>query len=302
MGHYRGVVLMFKLVRSPQAKLVAGWTAALFGLVAFFLAVTFPYDVLQARILAEVSGRTGVEINADQWELDWPFGLGWRGVSLFTEENVRVQMDELRVTFNAARALTGRLAADMVASLHGDAPTGGGRATVRVTADSWSGNGAMSAAGRIEHLPLSALGFPVARRGNLSVDFTQRWEGTSASGMEGTWTIDMADVSIEQIASDQIRLPSITLAHARMTLQCRAAICRIQELTGDGADGFFHGDGHITLRRPFRNSTLALSVSVTPSPAFAQRAAASGLPLAAAGVPIRVSVNGSIAQPQLTFM
>jgi hypothetical protein len=164
----------------------------------------------------------------------------------------------------------------------------------------------MSAAGRIEHLPLSTLGFPFARRGNLSVDFTQRWERTSsaggAAGVEGTWTIDMADVSIEQTASGQFRLPAITLAHARMTLHCRAGVCRIQELTGDGADGFIHGDGHITLRRPFRNSTLALSVSVTPSPAFAQRAAASGLPLAAAGVPIKVSVNGSIAQPQLTFI
>lgn len=297
---------MFKWVRSPQVKRAAGWTAGLFGLVTFFLAVTFPYDALQARLLAEVSGRTGVEINADQWEIDWPFGLVWRGVSLFTEENVRVPMDELRVTFNAASVLTGRLAADMVASLHGDAPTGGGRATVRVTANSWSGNSATSAAGRIEHLPLSALGFPAARRGRLSVDFTQRWEGTSpaggTAGMEGTWTIDVADVSIEPIALGQIRLPSVTLAHARMTLHCRAAVCRVQELTGDGTDGFFQGDGQITLRRPFRNSTLALSVSVTPSPAFAQRAAASGLPLAAAGVPMRVSVNGSIAQPRLAFL
>ncbi len=296
---------MFQLVRSPQVKLAAGWTAVLFGLVAFFLAVTFPYDALQARILAEVSGRTGVEINADQWEIDWPLGLSWREVNLFTEENVRVQMDELRVTFNAASVLTGRLAADMVASLHGDEPTGGGRATVRVTADSWSGNGAMSVAGRIEHLPLSALGFPAARRGSLSVDFTQRWEGTSpaggTAGMEGTWTIDVADASIEPIASGQIRLPSVTLAHARMTLQCRAAVCRLQELTGDGADGFFQGGGQITLRRQFRNSTLALSVVVTPSPVFAQRAAASGLPLAAAGVPMKLSISGVLSRPQVTF-
>ncbi len=295
---------MFTLVRSPQVKRAAGWTAMLFGLVAFFLVLTFPYDVLQARILAEVSSRTGVEITADQWEIAWPFGLGWRGVSLFTEDNVRVQMDELRVTVNAASVLTGRLAADLVASLSGDALTNGGRATVRVTSDSWSGNGTVSVAGRIEHLPLSALGFQAVRRGRLSVEFAQRWEGNSSAGgtggMEGTWTIDMADVSIEQMASGQIRLPSITLAHARMTLQCRADVCRIQEFTGDGADGFFHGDGQVTLRRPFRNSTLALSISVTPSPAFAQRAAASGLPLAAAGAPMRVSVNGSIAQPQFS--
>jgi type II secretion system protein N len=189
--------------------------------------------------------------------------------------------------------------------LHGDAPTGGGRATVRVTADSWSGNGAVSVAGRIEHLPLSLLSFPAARRGRLSADFTQRWEGTLPAGdaadMEGTWTIDMADVAIEPIVSGQIHLPSVTLAHARMTLQCRAAVCRIQEFSGDGADGFFQGDGQITVRRPFRNSTLALSVAVTPSPAFAQRTASSGMPVAAAGVPMKVRISGTWSRPQVAF-
>ncbi len=297
---------MLEWFRLPQVTRAAGWTAALGGLVAFFLLVTFPYDALQARLLAEVSGRTGADIAADQWEMHWPLGLAWRGVSLVVDENVRLQMDELRVTFNAASALTGRLAADMVASLHGDAPAGGGRATVRVTADSWFGAGPLSVSGRIERLPLSALGFPAVRRGHLSVDFTQRWERTSSAGdtavQEGTWTINLADVSIEQIVWGQIRLPSLTLAHARMTLQCRTAVCHIQELTGEGADGFLHGDGQVTLRRPFWDSAVALSVSVTPSLAFAQRAAASGLPSAAAGVPMRVSVGGSIAHPQLTVL
>ncbi|HXF93692.1 MAG TPA: type II secretion system protein GspN [Nitrospiraceae bacterium] len=305
MDHRRSAVLIRERLGSPQIKRAAGWTAALGGLVAFFLLVTFPYDALQARILAEVSGRTGVDITADQWEMNWPLGLTWRGVSLVADENVRMQMDELRVTFNAASVLTGRLAANLDASLHSDASVGGGRATVRVTADAWSGTGPLSISGRIERLPFSALGFPAVRRGHLSVDFTQRWEGTSPGGaavLEGTWTIDVADVSIEQFVSGQLRFPAITLAHAKMTVQCRTTVCRIQELTGDGADGFVHGDGQVMLRRPFRNSTLALSISVRPSPAFVQRATASGLPLAAAGVPMRVSVGGSIAHPQLTVL
>ncbi len=306
MDHRRRTILILERLGSPQIKRAAGWTAALGGLVAFFLLVTFPYDALQARILAEVSGRTGTDIIANQWEMNWPLSLIWRGVSLVTGEDMRMRMDELRVTFNAASVLTGRLAANMVASLHGDAPSGGGHATIRVTTDSWSGTGPLSVSGRIERLPFSVLNLPAVRRGLLSVDFTQRWEGTSSGGgatvLEGTWTIDAADVSIEQFFSGQLRLPPITLAHARMTVQCRAAVCRIQELTGDGTDGFVHGDGQITLRRPFRNSTLTLSISVTPSPAFVQRATASGLPLAAAGVPIRVSVAGSIAHPQLTIL
>ncbi len=305
MDHRGRTILILERLGSPQIKRSAGWTVALGGLVTFFLLITFPYDALQARILAEVSGLTGTDITANQWEINWPFSLVWRGVSLVAGEDMRMRMDELRVTFDAASVLTGRLAANMVASLYGDAPSGGGHATIRVTMDSWSGTGPLSVSGRIEHLPLSVLNLPAVRHGHLNVDFTQRWEGTSSAGgaavLEGTWTIDVADVLIEQIVSGQMRLPPITLAHAKMTVQCRAAVCQIQELTGDGTDGFVHGDGQVTLRRPFRNSTLALSVSVTPSPAFAQRATALGLPLAAAGIPMRVSVEGSIAHPQWTI-
>jgi type II secretion system protein N len=275
-------------------------------LVAVFVAATFPYDLLQARILAEASGRTGIEITADRWELDWPFGLTWRGVSLSAGESTRVSVGELRIRFKLASVLSGRPAADVVALLDGHTPTEGGGATFQVTAASWSGTGVLSVTGHIDHWPLAVLGVPAVRGGHLSISFTQRWDGRvweeDAGSTEGTWTAQVADGAIVQIASGQVPHPSVTLARAKMTLQCRAAVCRIQELSGEGPDGACRGEGQVSLQRPLHHSTLALSISLTPSPAFAQRATTLGLGWMAAGVPLRVSVSGTIAQPQFTFM
>ena len=91
--------------------------------MALCLLATFPYEALHARVLAEVSRRTGMEVRVAEWAVGVPLGLEWRNVTFSKPNADPVQVAFVQANLGAFRALTGGLNLDLSVHLDQATPT-----------------------------------------------------------------------------------------------------------------------------------------------------------------------------------
>jgi type II secretion system protein N len=266
-------------------------------MVIVFLLVTFPYDKLQARILSDVSRMTGWTIVADKWTLAWPIGLEWRDVSLAAGSS-RAHLDRVLVTLRPASLLQGR--PTFVGRIeNGEGSPNGtpGYVMGSGTFRSWSQPALIRLTGMADRFDLGKLGLPIMKRGLLKGEFDQRW--TEAG--EGHWQVEFTDLQLETVPIGPATLPSLRFANLKGRAQCHEGLCRIESLAGTGPDGSLSASGTLGPRTPPVLSELALSLSVTVSPEFAQRASSSGMALAVPGLSLNVNLKGPVSNLQLAL-
>jgi hypothetical protein len=139
----------------------------------------------------------------------------------------------------------------------------------------------------------------------LNGDFTHRFDSLQDTAGplkgEGTWKADATDLAIDHIPLGNGRTLSLVFSKISAGLACRDALCEVTELTGDGLDGSFTGQGTIALQQPIQNSQLALTVTVTPGTGFAPKGEALGLPPMPAGTSLTVKIVGPLAQARIAL-
>lgn len=286
-------------------KTILIWTTIGLCAVVTGMAVTFPYDALHARAVAELNRNTGLDIRATNWTATWPLGLSWQHVTLTQPDWAPIQLDRLNAKVGLLAALTGGLSLEVDALLDNDAPKTG-LANATLTSSSWSlGEGSTSLKGRLQLVDLSKILHRYVSRGVLNGDFTHRFDSvhtppTALKG-EGTWNADATDLAIDHIPLGNGRTLSLVFTKVSAGLACRDAVCEVTELNGDGLDGSFTGQGTITLQQPIQESQLALTVTVTPGTGFAPKAEALGLPPLPAGTSLTLKIVGPLAQARMAL-
>jgi type II secretion system protein N len=286
----------------------ASWALYCVALVILFLLLTFPYEQLQARVLAEMSRASGLTVNAAQWSLTWPAGLEWRDLVLTGNNIPPLQVARLLLSFRPGSLLEGRPAVTGKAEIRGDATEQRGRVTGRGTLWSWSRPALSHLTATAERVDLGALKIPSLKRGLLRVELEQRWgEPVGPLGAapsrptDGRWQVEVTDVQLEQVPLGPAVVPSVGLSTLKGRLQCSEATCRIEMLEGRGPDGTLNGGGTLLIRSPLQRSEITLSVTIVASPEFAQRAAAAGFALVSPSQPMNVTVKGPISNLQVTL-
>jgi hypothetical protein len=94
---------------------------------------------------------------------------------------------------------------------------------------------------------------------------------------------------------------SLTFSKVSAGLACRDLRCDVTQLRGDGIDGSFTGEGHITIQQPMQQSQLNLTVTVIPGPGFASKAGTLGIPSPPLGTPMTVRIVGTLAQARIAL-
>ena len=94
---------------------------------------------------------------------------------------------------------------------------------------------------------------------------------------------------------------SLTLGRIQASIACHDGVCEVTELKGDGVDGSFTAQGHVTLRQPLQQSILDLTVTVIPGPGFAQKAASLSLPPFQPGAPVTFKLAGPIMNARVAL-
>lgn len=277
------------------------WTSACLVFFVLCLILTFPFGVLQHRIITDIERNTGISLRAAEWDTRVPLGLAWNRVTVTAPSWPPLEVGRVEAHVGLLKALAGELVLDLHTQLDGQSPAQG-TATSTVNAPSWSLAGPLSVQGTVRHVELAKL-FPAhITRGALTGTFTHRLENpTEPLTAESHWQGEVKDLAVERIPLANGRTLSVSFNVLSMVLDCQHGRCAVTELKGDGTDGSFTMEGTVTLQQPLPQSQLALSLTVIPGPGFAAQANELGIPPLPPGTPMTVKVAGTLAQPRITL-
>ena len=292
-------------IKWPEAwGAILAWIVAGICILAICILVTFPYGMLQARLVAELTRATGMDVRVADWTMGLPLSLEWRNVALSKPNVTPIEMAVLQAKLGVLKALGGTLGLDIIVQLdENSSRTSLAKGTL--TASSLSLAGPVAIKGQLQQVDLSKILRQYVSRGTLNGDFSHRVEsGQSATALlkgEGTWTADATDLVIDRIPLGNGRTLSLTFSSVSAGLSCRDLLCDVTHMKGEGIDGSFTGEGRITLEHPMPNSRLALTVTVIPGPGFASKSGALGLPAPPPGTPMTVKIVGTLAQARIAL-
>ena len=292
-------------IKWPEAwGAILAWVAAGICIVAICVLATFPYGMLQARVVEELKRATAMDIRVADWTMGLPLSLEWRNVTLSKPNITPIEIAGLQAKLGVLKALSGSLGLDIIVQLDGTSSrTNLAKGTL--TASSFSLAGPVALTGQLQQVDLSKILRRYVTRGMVNGNFSHRIESgqssTTVMKAEGTWTADATDLVIDQIPVGNGRTLSLTFSSVSAGLSCRDLRCDVTQLNGEGIDGSFTGDGQITIQQPLPNSQLALTVTVVPGPGFASKAGMLGLPAPPPGTPMTVKIVGTLAQARIAL-
>jgi type II secretion system protein N len=282
-----------------------GWVLASVACFILFLFLTFPYGPLQNRLLTELNRATGWEVRAADWSVGFPAGLEWHDVVLAGPAIGAIPLEDVRATIGVFEAILGRLVLDYAVQLPGGTQGGAGRATGSLTTASWQLRGPVAVKGHLQQMNLATVLKPYVTSGMIQGDFAHRWDSAQGSNAaikgEGTVKLEIKDLVIDRIPSGSQSMPSLTFGRIQAALTCRDAACDVTELKGDGVDGSFSVQGHVTLQQPLQQSLLDLAVTVVPGAGFAQKAASYSLPPFQPGTQLTFKLVGPIMNARVAL-
>jgi len=282
-----------------------GWILASLACFIVFLFLTFPYGPLQNRLLTEVNRATGWDVRATDWSVGFPAGIEWHDVVLAGPPMGAISIKDVRATIGVFEAILGQLVLDYAVQLPGGTQGGAGRATGSLTTASWQLRGPVAVKGHLQQMDLATVLKPYVTSGMIQGDFTHRWDGAQGSNAalkgEGTVKVEIKDFVIAQIPSGTQSMPSLTFGRIQAAFTCRDAACDVTELKGDGVDGSFSVQGHVTLQHPLQQSLLDLTVTVVPGAGFAQKAASFSLPPFQPGTQLTFKLVGPIMNARVAL-
>lgn len=292
-------------IKWPEAwREILAWTLAGIIILVLCLMATFPYGMLQARVVAELTRATGMEIRVADWTVGLPLRLEWRNVTLSQPNWTPIQLAMMEAKLGVMKALGGTLGLDLVAKLN-ETSSSIGLAKGTVTTSSLSLAGPVAIKGQIQQVDLSKLLRRYVTHGTLSGSFSHRVDSGQATVTtmkgEGMWTAEATDLVIDQIPLGNGRTLSLTFSKVSAGLACQDLLCNVTQLQGEGIDGSFTGEGHITIQQPMQQSQLSLTVTVIPGPGFASKAGTLGLPSLPPGTPMTVKIAGTLAQTRIAL-
>ncbi|HXT67506.1 MAG TPA: type II secretion system protein GspN [Nitrospiraceae bacterium] len=282
-----------------------GWILASLACFIVFLFLTFPYGPLQNRLLTELNRATGWDVRATDWSVGFPAGIEWHDVVLAGPPMGAISIKDVRATIGVFEAILGQLVLDYAVQLPGGTQGGAGRATGSLTTASWQLRGPVAVKGHLQQMDLATVLKPYVTSGMIQGDFTHRWDGAQGSNAalkgEGTVKVEIKDFVIAQIPSGTQSMPSLTFGRIQAAFTCRDAACDVTELKGDGVDGSFSVQGHVTLQHPLQQSLLDLTVTVVPGAGFAQKAASFSLPPFQPGTQLTFKLVGPIMNARVAL-
>ncbi len=279
-----------------------GWGLASLACFILFLLLTFPFGPLQHRLLTEFNRTSGWEVRAADWSVGLPAAIEWRDLVLTGPATGAISVEAVRVAIGVFQAILGQLVVEYAVQLPGVAQSEVGRATGSLTAASWSLQGPMAVKGHLQQMDLATVLKPYVSRGTIQGDFVHRWNTTQAAfNGEGTVKAEITDLVVERIAPSASANSSLTFNQIHAVFACRDGGCDVTDLKGDGVDGSFSAQGHITLRQPLQQSLLDLTVTVIPGAGFAQKAASLSLPPFQPGTPLTFRLVGPIMQARVAL-
>lgn len=282
-----------------RLRTVALWSLVGVGLVAFFTMLTFPFDALHHRLVAELARQTGLKMQVESRRPAWPLGLEWNGVRVPQGERTAVMIARARGVISWLDALQGRPVVHL--SIWLEDKTGDPSATAKLRFADWRFERLSVLDGVATRVDLPKVAGPPVRGGRAKATWRFEQDAASPTALQGGLELDVNELSIEQINNQGFKVPEWGFSTVRGKVQCMQGICRVEEFSGTGPDGSLFAGGQLLLAQSPQDTRWDVTVTLTCSQSFAQRSAAvGGFPLPA-NTPMKLRLVGPLLRPQLSL-
>ncbi len=289
--------------QTQQPPSVTPWVLYACAALVVAVVLTFPYDALRTRALAEISSRSGLHITAAEWQLGWPLGFIGHRVTISQPGRWEVRADRVTTSIGVVSLLTGKPRLDATAMFPGRIAAEAGVIEAKVVVSAWDESGSLALTGRLERVDLGTLKLTGVTQGLLQGVVEQQWQRSSDGRLmpigEGHWDARIDNLVLEQLPVGPLALPTLTIANVTLTIRCQSQTCQVLSFKGDGPDGSVSGTGTLMLGASILQTNMALSLLLAPGPNYVQRLAAAGIPIGAG--PITVRVTGPLTQPTVSL-
>lgn len=234
-----------------------------------FVRVTFPYDTLRTRLLAEFNGRGGDKrLEIEELSGHWLFGVDAENARLVeivaapTEEKkvpLALHVDRLKLSVSPLGLLFGNIGVSF------DAEVGGGNVSGSFSQSDTEAKIAVHGEEvDIAGLTLLSAGLGLPLGGTLAGDVDLVLPERKMSAAVGKFELSIADFVVgdgKAKVLQTIALPKLSAGNFALKAEATDGYLDVSEFGSDGKDLFLTAAGRIRLREPFDRSNADLDVT-----------------------------------------
>lgn len=276
-----------------------GWVIfgyTLFGLLMFlfFFYLTFPFHLLELKLISALEQESGCKIVIDQKGFYFPSRLSWKGIrgscpqpafSQWEVDSFNAELAPLPLLFRR------RGEVDFQVKL------AGGEMAGHVTAIQKSGIPSFSMSARGKKLDLAQLGFA----GLLDLDGEGSWSGEDVLKGKGTVTFTLAGAKFKEIGQWAVPIGEVSFSNVRGKIFWRNGTVGLERFMAEGAEVDLSSEGgNLILREPLAGSLITLTLKATPKGSL-QQVATVFVQGYSGREPLTLGMKGPLGQPQISL-
>lgn len=286
---------MFGWIKNQKKKWGVFFGYTLFGLAMFalFFYWTFPFPLLESRLIAAIESGSGCRVAVGKRGIHFPLRLAWRDVRIdcpgqaipkWNIASIDADVAPLPLLFRTGEIdfRIGVAEGSIV-----------GHATAVRTAEGLS----LSLKQEGRKLNLSQVGIT----GLLDVEGEGSWIGPDLLRGKGNLTFTASGVQVRQVGQWAVPIGEMSFSSIHGKISLRNGMLMVERLNAQGSEVDLVSDGgNLALRQPLGGSLLSLTVKATPKGSL-QQMASLFIQGYSGREPLTVGLKGAVGQPQISL-
>lgn len=287
---------MFNWIKNQKRKWAVGLGYTFFGflMLLFFLYRTFPFGLLESRLISAIESESGCRMTVGKRGIHFPLRLAWREVQVdcpagpvprWTIQSVDAAVAPLPLLFRRRGEVDFR-----IGIAEGEIV---GHATAIRTREGIS----LSLKNEGRKLNLGRFGLS----GLLDLEGEGNWVGSDLLKAKGSLTFTINSVQLKQVGQWVVPIGEVSFSSIRGKINLRNGMLVVERFAAQGNEVDLTSDGgNLLLREPLEGSLLSLSLKATPKGSLEQMAS-----LFVQGYsgrePLSLGLKGPIGRPQISL-
>jgi type II secretion system protein N len=273
---------------------ILGYT--LFGLTMFllFLYLTFPFSLLELKLISIIEAESGCKIAVDQRGFHFPSRLSWKGIrgscpqpafSQWKIDSLNAELAPLPLLFSRRGEVDFQL------------KLAGGELAGHLTAVEGKGGPSLSLQAEGKKIDLAPFGLS----GLLSGEGEGSWVGQDVLKGKGSVTFTLDAARFKEIGTWVVPIGEVSFSNVRGKIFWRNGTVALERFSAEGESVDLNSEGgNLLLREPLAASLLTLTLKATPKGSLRQ--VASVFVQGYSGrEPLTVGMKGPLGQPQFSI-
>ena len=286
-------------IRKARLFLFGGYI--LFGIVMFlvFFYMTFPFDLLEARLLGLLEARSGCKVTADGSRYRFLGRAAWRNLKARCPKRRFGIRESGEVALAVASLDLSVAPLPLLLHRRGEidfhAVLGGGQVSGVLTVAQADGGPAVTLRGAGEGIDLSQTGVA----GRLTITGEGTWQTDRPAQGRGRLRFTLEEGRFKEIGEWTLPIGEVAFSRIEGQLSWKGGRVILEQLSAAGETiDVPSGSGNLLLRAPFDGSLVTLSLRAVPKGSLKEMAA-----LFIQGYsgrePLKIRVSGPLRAPQI---